>query len=118
MIICCICGCVLYLLCVVGLCCSALDVAFLVDCTGSMDKSIAKIKLNIKAILEDLKEKILPHFEYRLAFVGYRDHSDGDGRIIKYDFGITSQTENFENFLENIEASGGGDECEDVFGGI
>ena len=100
-----------------------IDLAFLVDCTGSMDLSINIIKSNIKKILQELKEEIFSHFQYRLAFVGYRDygidkdgrHVDNDDRIVKFDF--SSKTEDFEKFLSTVEAKGGGDECEDVFGG-
>ncbi len=51
----------------------------------------------------------------RVAFVGYRDHCDGQDRIESTDFGTV---EEFKIFLEGVRATGGGDECEDVHGGL
>ncbi len=51
----------------------------------------------------------------RVAFVGYRDHCDGDDRIESFDFG---SVDDFESFLGEVRAMGGGDTAEDVHGGL
>jgi hypothetical protein len=50
-----------------------------------------------------------------VAFVGYRDYDD-EKRIERLDF--TEDTSAVINFMNNVEAVGGGDTCEDVFGGL
>lgn len=90
------------------------DVAFLMDCTGSMEAYIAAAKDKIHAIAKSLQAKF-PHLKMRVAFVGYRDHCDGTNRFVKLDF--TDDHSKFSNFLKDVKAFGGGDAAEDVFGG-
>lgn len=52
----------------------------------------------------------------RVGFVGYRDHSDGLARIVSID--LTEDTAAVVNFLNTVAATGGLDECEDIFGGL
>ena len=47
--------------------------------------------------------------------MGYRDHSDGQNRIQSMDF---DTPEAFADFLNGVRATGGGDTCEDVHGGL
>ena len=54
---------------------SNLDLAFLIDCTGSMGPHITAARTNLAKIVTGLKEKY--HNQINLAFVGYRDKSDG-----------------------------------------
>ena len=58
---------------------SSLDIAFLVDCTGSMGSCIAETKKDIEQIVSSIKETF--ENKVQLAFVGYRDHSDGHKMI-------------------------------------
>jgi hypothetical protein len=53
---------------------------------------------------------------FELACVAYRDVGDGERRFQTHEFN-GSITE-FERFLKSIKASGGGDQCEDVIGGL
>jgi hypothetical protein len=52
----------------------------------------------------------------RVAFVGYRDFCDGDRRLTVLDF--TTDLNAFKAHVEAQPATGGGDEAEDVFGGL
>lgn len=52
----------------------------------------------------------------RVGFVGYRDHGDGSDRIVSVD--LTDDTEEVISFLNSVKATGGDDECEDIFGGL
>ena len=93
----------------------AVDLCFLVDCTGSMASYIQGVKEQIQNIVEKSK-KMLPDLNFSIAFVGYRDHCDGAARIVVLDF--TTLILEFQSFMGSVAATGGGDEPEDVFGGI
>ena len=90
------------------------DVAFLLDCTGSMAGYIIEAKNQIKKIVEQILE--VYENNVRVAFVGYRDHCDGPKRIETFQF--SEDTDMFVSFLGNIRATGGGDAPEDVLGGL
>jgi hypothetical protein len=88
---------------------SAVDLCFLMDCTGSMRKYIDATKNQIRQLTEAIVQlySTKPYF----AFVGYRDI---DENLEKLDF---IDDENiFQEFLNQIQAMGGDDTCEDVFG--
>jgi hypothetical protein len=52
----------------------------------------------------------------RVAFVGYRDFVDEEDRIVSIN--LTEDISAFVDFMDEIKAHGGGDQCEDVFGGL
>ncbi len=91
------------------------DMCFLVDCTSSMEICIDEVKSNISKITKEVS-KFFPDLKVRLAFVGYRDLDDGEYRFSILDFVEFIPT--FESFVADVEAIGGADTCEDVFGGI
>jgi len=91
------------------------DICFMLDCTGSMSPYIVEAKTVIHRIVDKLKKRFVD-FELRAAFVGYRDHSDGKDRVSVYPFG--ESIDNFKSFVTSINATGGDDECEDIFGGL
>ena len=93
----------------------AVDLCFLVDCTGSMSSYIQGVKEKIKTIVEKSK-RMLPDLNFSVAFVGYRDHCDGAARIVVLD--LTTSILEFQSFMQTVTATGGGDAPEDVFGGI
>jgi hypothetical protein len=92
---------------------------FLVDCTKSMRRYIEEAKTVVKKANRLLKTTF-PSFKLRSSFIGYRDYTkkgeDNENRIISFDF--SSDIDKFENFVGNIQLLGGGDPCEDVFGGL
>ena len=90
------------------------DLAFLVDCTGSMDAYIQTVKNEIYQIVENIREDH-PDVKLQVAFVGYRDHTD-EKRIETLPF--TDNYSEFKIFVGGIVAQGGGDTAEDVFGGL
>ena len=91
------------------------DLAFLVDATGSMGGIITTVKEEIYRIVNKIKDKY-PEAQLSVAFVGYRDHCDGSDRIQMQNF--TNNISSFRSFVSNVKAKGGGDEAEDVFGGL
>ena len=88
---------------------SAMDLCFLMDCTGSMRSFVQATKSQIRQLTERIVQ--LYSIKPRLAFVGYRDINEP---LDQLDF--TTDEERFEAFLHQVQASGGDDTCEDVFG--
>ena len=91
------------------------DICFLIDCTGSMSTYIREVKSVIHKVVNQLSTKF-QDFALRFAFVGYRDHGDGAGRVGVFKF--SDGADAFKSFVDTVTATGGADECEDVFGGL
>lgn len=82
-----------------------LDVAFVVDATGSMGDEIGYLKAEIQSIVDSVRGSF-PHVSARFALVMYRD--DGDEYVVR-SFGFTSDVGLFRQRLEAQSAEGGGD---------
>eukprot|EP00981_Chlorochromonas_danica_P007059 scaffold1537_cov162-Ochromonas_danica.AAC.17 len=92
----------------------SVDLAFLVDCTGSMGHFITAIRNNVVAFVKSIHKRY-PTTMLRIAFVGYRDFCDEDHMVIHP---FTANAEDIRNYLFTQRAMGGGDEAEDVLGGL
>ncbi|CAF3906586.1 unnamed protein product [Rotaria sordida] len=90
---------------------SAIDLCFLMDCTGSMREYLHATKTQIYQLTECIRQ--LYSIKPNLAFVGYRDINEN---LDKLDF--TDDENIFQEFLTKIQAMGGDDTCEDVFSGL
>ncbi|KAF5836649.1 kinase-like domain-containing protein [Dunaliella salina] len=90
---------------------SAVDVAFIVDITGSMDSWIAAVKDQVTAMAMDWQKRL--NTSMRAAFVGYRDYGE---KLDWCDF--TSDMRGFKDWVGKLRADGGGDAAEDVFSGL
>jgi hypothetical protein len=87
-----------------------LDLVFTLDSTGSMSDQINKIRDTIADVTSKVKDRA-ENIEIRYGLVIYRDK--GDEYLTRiYDF--TSNLEDFQNNLSQVEAGGGGDYPEDV----
>ncbi len=93
----------------------SVDLAFIMDSTGSMQSLIDSVKANIKVIVQKIRATN-PNLNLRLAFVAYRDLCDGNNQFEVMDF--DSSIPHFEDFLTNLKATGGGDAAEDIVGAI
>ena len=96
---------------------TSIDIMFIMDLTGSMGCYLSETKRNIKKIVEEINEHN-PGSKIRLGFVGYRDF---DTIEEKRNYEIIDFTENIDNFivsLKNFNCYGGGDQPEDVAGGL
>ena len=80
-----------------------------------MDSYIAEAKNVIHRVMDKL-EKQFKDFALRASFVGYRDHSDGPLRVTVLPF--SDRVDTFKSFVSSVKATGGGDQCEDIFGGL
>jgi hypothetical protein len=87
-----------------------LDLAFVLDTTGSMGDEIADLKQTIEAIHFQITH-LSPQPDVRFGMVLYRDKGD-DYRTQVHPF--TADLLRFRSDLDEVEAGGGGDYPEDV----
>jgi hypothetical protein len=94
-----------------------LDLLFVYDATGSMAPYIKLLHTHIRGILGDI-HALNKHIKPRLGLIAYRDPEDGDKHFEIYPF--SGKISDFEKNLKRLEseATGGGDQCEDVIGGL
>ena len=98
-----------------------LDIAFVIDSTGSMISYITGAKQSIKEIMTQSRIRFNKYKadESMLKFgiVAYRDHPPQESSFLTkiHDF---SDFESSSNFLDNLTASGGGDPPEAVLDGL
>jgi len=91
------------------------DLLLFLDCTGSMDPWIDEAqRILIKLITE--VGKLFQGYQFRVAFVGYRDVWDRFRQFEVHDF--TTNYEGIKSFIANTKATGGGDQAEDITGAL
>lgn len=97
------------------------EICFVMDCTGSMEKWIQACKQHINGIATGVQKQLKEVFDknsiLRMAFVGYRDYKDAD-RFDWIDFHPVSNLQAVEKKIADQKATGGDDLCEDVQGGL
>ncbi|KAK4207135.1 alpha kinase vwkA [Rhypophila decipiens] len=91
------------------------DLLFLIDTTGSMGSYIEAGKTQVRNIMDDITAAFFEEATVRIAVVGYKDHKDKPN-VEFLDF--TSDVDRVKSFLDELKATGGDDEPEDVLGGI
>jgi hypothetical protein len=82
-----------------------LDLAFVVDATGSMGDELEYLKAELRAIASTVREAF-PQVSTRFALVMYRD--DGDEYVVRT-FNFTTDLDTFQQQLDAQRAHGGGD---------
>jgi hypothetical protein len=93
-----------------------LDIAFVIDSTGSMSDEIEEVKENVAALVAQIAA-IDP--DYRLALVDYKDEPEEDSEYqSRLDLDFTTDVGAFDRELSGLLAYGGGDEPESVFSGL
>jgi Mg-chelatase subunit ChlD len=91
-----------------------LDVAFILDTTGSMGDEIERLKKTLTLIHSQLAH-LDPGADVRFGLVEYKDRGDEFvTRVIPF----TADLEEFSVALSRLSAGGGGDEPEDVQAGL
>jgi len=91
------------------------DLAFIVDFTGSMSGYIEAVKNSIKDIVRQI-QRTNGNLNLRISIVGYRDFCDGPKQFEILDF--ISSISVFEEFVDGVVATGGGDAPEDMAGAM
>ncbi len=87
-----------------------LDVAFVIDCTGSMSEEISRIKSTVSSIAARI-EADPSHPVLRLGLVAYRDRGDA---FVTQPFDFTSDVAAFQREVNGLAADGGDDFPESV----
>ena len=94
-----------------------LDLLFIMDITESMQDLLDETRNSIKYILDKIK-KDSPGIDVRFAYEGYRDFADLKVGEKYYTIDFETDMDVFKNKLDEITAIGGGDDAEDVAGGL
>lgn len=87
-----------------------LQLAFIIDTTGSMWDQIKKIKDTISSVVQRVKEQS-PDLSIEYGLVAYKDKYD---EYVTATYQFTPDLEKYQGFLDGLQASGGGDYPEDV----
>ncbi len=88
------------------------DLAFILDTTGSMSEEIASVKTTIQKVADALKGS---QVAIRIGLVEYKDRSDQfDTKV----YPLSSDLVAFAKKVSSIEAGGGGDTPEDMNAGL
>jgi len=88
------------------------DLAFVLDTTGSMSEEIASVKSTIQKVATTLQSRQL---QVRIGMVEYKDRSDP---FVTKKYPFTTNLGSFSRSIAGIEANGGGDIPEDMNAGI
>jgi Mg-chelatase subunit ChlD len=89
-----------------------IDVAFVLDTTGSMGEEIAGVKSTISKVASQLRRSDL---RVRIGMVAFKDRGD---EYVTRTFPMTTDLDAFARQVENIQAGGGGDMPESVNEGV
>lgn len=92
-----------------------LDLAFIVDTTGSMGGLIEAAQRRMIEMVGVLAKAV--DVDVRLAVVEYRDHPPQDSMIFRV-HPFSGDFRRVRKYLDSLRAEGGGDEPEAVFAGI
>nr|WP_314498443.1 T9SS type A sorting domain-containing protein [uncultured Chryseobacterium sp.] len=82
-----------------------LDIAFVVDATGSMGDEISYLQSELLDVLKNVENK-LKNTDVRYGSVFYRDHGD---EYVTRKFDFSDKAENLTDFIKKQNAGGGGD---------
>lgn len=88
----------------------ALDIAFVVDCTGSMGDEITYLQNELSGVVKRAKAEHAMR-RVRLGLVLYRDRGD---EFVSKSFGFTEDLGTYLSWLKTAQAMGGGDMPESV----
>ncbi|WP_425229017.1 vWA domain-containing protein [Sphingomonas sp.] len=88
----------------------ALDLALVVDCTGSMGDELSYLQSELRAILTELRARH-PDLDLHVALIAYRDRGDD---YVTRTFPLTGDVGAIQAGLGRQRADGGGDEPESM----
>jgi PKD repeat protein len=92
-----------------------LDVAFVIDTTGSMGSSIDSVKGAVNSFATQLQTS---GADFHLGLVEFKDGDQGDPFAAQLDLGFTADVSSFQSAVNALTADGGGDEAEYDLSGI
>ncbi|MFC1697418.1 VWA domain-containing protein [Nanoarchaeota archaeon] len=94
-----------------------LDIVFLIDSTGSMGDEIREVKTHLVKIIKEVRDGN-PTPDLRVGIVAYRDHSDEQKSYVSKSFDLTDDIDEAIDFINKLDANGGGDYEEAVDEGL
>src|ERR1051326_2055048 len=94
---------------------NAVDLAFIVDTTGSMGHLIGVARRQMIAMMQDLTQAA--SINLRLGIVEYRDHPPQDQMVYQV-HAFTPNMAKAQQTIEQLKAEGGGDTPEAVLDGV
>src|SRR5262245_6493613 len=86
-----------------------LDVAFVIDTTGSMGSLIDSARRHVVAMLRRLTGDPAAPVDLRTAVVEYRDHPPQDTSFVTREYGFTSELAKVQKVIASLTPDGGGD---------
>lgn len=92
---------------------TSLDLMFVLDVTESMKEHIARVKIDMLDMLENISKSFS---SLRVGLILYKDYEDDF--IVKESCVFTSDLNKFIDALKSVEVSGGGDIPEAVYEGL
>ena len=90
----------------------AVDLAFVLDTTGSMSEEIAAVKATIQKVAQSLSDE---QTQVRVGMVEYKDRGDA---FVTKTYPFSTDLRGFAQRVSQISAGGGGDTPEDMNAGI
>jgi hypothetical protein len=94
------------------------DLAFVVDTTGSMGSFIGAARQHMTNMLRALSAESGLPLDLRLAVVEYRDHPPQDRTFAARAHAFTAELNKVEKIIAKLTPQGGGDAPESVFDGL
>lgn len=94
------------------------DLAFIVDTTGSMGGFIDTARQQMVSMLEALMKDATIIIDMRVGLVEYRDHPPQEDSFVFRSHAFTGKLQVAQRIIERLKPSGGGDAPEAVFDGL
>jgi hypothetical protein len=94
------------------------DLAFVVDTTGSMGSFIDAARQHMIALLRSLTSGVETQPALRLAVVEYRDHPPQDHTFVARPHDFQADLARCQKVINNLQPNGGGDAPEAVYDGL
>ena len=94
------------------------DLAFVVDTTGSMGPFIQTAQRQMIALLQGLTTNAVTPIDLRLGIVEYRDHPPQDHSFVARPHAFTSDMKQAQKTINALKPDGGGDSPEAVYDGL
>ncbi len=93
---------------------AALDLAFAIDVTGSMEDELRYVNSEVNDIVARIRQAA-PEARIRVAATFYRDRTDQN---VVQQIAFTEDVQSFAHAMRSVSASGGGDYPEDMNSGL
>ena len=99
------------------------DIVMCIDATGSMSPIIGEVKNNAisfyQRFVDAMEENDKGVAQLRIKVIAFRDYGVDDEPMAESEFFVLpDQNDDFRNYVENINAKGGGDEAENAMEAI